>query len=133
MNQQELEDRKKLIFDMVSDEGYKSMKIREMAIFLNVPKRQRSDFHLVIEALVKEGKIVVAPNGKIILPEDHVKTGQFMGTRRGFGFVRILDEDDDVFPDGVAVHGGEGERSGPGGGGTVRGVKGRAGASRPLT
>lgn len=97
MNQQELEDRKKLIFDMVSDEGYKSMKIREMAIFLNVPKKQRSDFHLVIEALVKEGKIVVAPNGKIILPEDHVKTGQFMGTRRGFGFVRILDEDDDVF------------------------------------
>ena len=97
MELEELQEKKKMIYAMISDEDYRPMKIKEMAVLLNVPKSQRGDFHEVVDALLQEGKIAIGEKGRLTLPSEDVKTGKFMGTRRGFGFVRVDGEDDDIF------------------------------------
>ena len=51
----------------------------------------------MLDALAREGKISIDLKGKIKpLPAD-VKVGKYMATQRGFGFVRVEGEDDDIF------------------------------------
>lgn len=97
MELEELQEKKRMIYAMISDEDYRPMKIKEMAVFLNVPKSQRGDFHEVVDSLLQEGKIAIGEKGRLTLPSEDVRTGKFMGTRRGFGFVRVEGEDDDIF------------------------------------
>lgn len=97
MTDQEFENRKQMIFEIVSHKDYKPMKLREMSMFLSVPKEERDDFRKVITALEKDGKIVITNKGKITLTDASTVSGIFMGTMRGFGFVRVEGFDDDIF------------------------------------
>ena len=53
------ENRKKMIEELVHDEMYVPMKIKELAIFLNVSKEDRPELERVLNALLSEGKIMV--------------------------------------------------------------------------
>ena len=97
MVQEEFEEKKKMIEEFVGSEGYRSMSVKEMAMVLQVPSRDKKDFREVLDALAREGKISIDLKGKIKpLPAD-VKVGKYMATQRGFGFVRVEGEDDDIF------------------------------------
>ena len=97
MVQEEFEEKKKMIEEFVGSKGYRSMSVKEMAMVLQVPSRDKKDFREVLDALAKEGKISIDLKGKIKpLPAD-VKVGKYMATQRGFGFVRVEGEDDDIF------------------------------------
>ena len=95
MVQEEFEEKKKMIEEFVGSKGYRSMSVKEMV--LQVPSRDKKDFREVLDALAREGKISIDLKGKIKpLPAD-VKVGKYMATQRGFGFVRVEGEDDDIF------------------------------------
>ena len=97
MVQEEFEEKKKMIEEFVGSKGYRSMSVKEMAMVLQVPSRDKKDFSEVLDALAREGKISIDLKGKIKpLPAD-VKVGKYMATQRGFGFVRVEGEDDDIF------------------------------------
>ena len=97
MVQEEFEEKKKMIEEFVGSKGYRSMSVKEMAMVLQVPCRDKKDFREVLDALAREGKISIDLKGKIKpLPAD-VKVGKYMATQRGFGFVRVEGEDDDIF------------------------------------
>ena len=97
MVQEEFEEKKKMIEEFVGSKGYRSMSVKEMAMVLQVPSRDKKDFREVLDALEREGKISIDLKGKIKpLPAD-VKVGKYMATQRGFGFVRVEGEDDDIF------------------------------------
>ena len=97
MVQEEFEEKKKMIEEFVGSKGYRSMSVKEMAVVLQVPSRDKKDFREVLDALAREGKISIDLKGKIKpLPAD-VKVGKYMATQRGFGFVRVEGEDDDIF------------------------------------
>lgn len=97
MVQEEFEEKKKMIEEFVGSKGYRSMSVKEMAMVLQVPSRDKKDFREVLDALAREGKISIDLKGKIKpLPAD-VKVGKYMATQRGFGFVRVEGEDDDIF------------------------------------
>lgn len=97
MVQEEFEEKKKIIEEFVGSKGYRSMSVKEMAMVLQVPSRDKKDFREVLDALAREGKISIDLKGKIKpLPAD-VKVGKYMATQRGFGFVRVEGEDDDIF------------------------------------
>lgn len=97
MVQEEFEEKKKMIEEFVGSKGYRSMSVKEMAMVLQVPNRDKKDFREVLDALAREGKISIDLKGKIKpLPAD-VKVGKYMATQRGFGFVRVEGEDDDIF------------------------------------
>ena len=70
-----------------------------------MPSREKKDFREVLDALAMEGKISIDLKGKIKpLPAD-VKVGRYMATQRGFGFVRVENEEDDIFIPGVHTKG----------------------------
>lgn len=105
MVQEEFEEKKKMIDEFVNSKGYRSMSVKEMAMVLQVPSREKKDFREVLDALAMEGKISIDLKGKIKpLPAD-VKVGRYMATQRGFGFVRVENEEDDIFIPGVHTKG----------------------------
>ena len=97
MDKELLEQRKKSIYAFICDEFYVPMKAKDMAMLLNVPKDQRGDLHLVLDALLEEGKIEISSNGKYSKGQNPSLTGVFEAHPRGFGFVRIEGEDEDIF------------------------------------
>lgn len=90
-------DRKQMVYEFIREDDYKPLRSREMAAFFCVPKRERKLFHDLLDELVAEGKVIVDKHGRYRLPEENVNTGIFMATSRGFGFVRIEEQEDDVF------------------------------------
>ena len=53
---QTFEKRKKIIYEFICDDMYVPMKLKELAILLQVPKEQRSELKAVMDALEAEGK-----------------------------------------------------------------------------
>lgn len=81
------EKRKKVICDLVRDEMYIPMKEKEMAVFLQVSKEDRQEFHSILEELLAEGKITLTAKGKIMKSDGKFLTGTFISNAKGFGFV----------------------------------------------
>ena len=97
MDRELFKERKKTIYDFICDEFYVPMKVKEIAMMLNVPKTQRAELQEVLDALVAEGKIAVSVKGKYSKAETKLLTGIFTAHQRGFGFVTIEGEDEDIF------------------------------------
>ena len=97
MEKELLEERKKTIYDFICDELYVPMKTKEIAIVLNVPKSERTDLQEVLDELVADGKIEVSSKGKYKKSEGKFLTGTFTAHPRGFGFVTIEGEEEDIF------------------------------------
>lgn len=97
MDREQFEKRKKMIYELVCDELYVPMKIREMAILLSVPKEKRQELQEVLDALIAEGKIEVSKKGKYTKAEGNYITGTFTSHQRGYGFVTIEGEEEDIF------------------------------------
>lgn len=97
MEKELLNERKKMIYDFICDDFYVPMKAKEMAIVLNVPKSQREELHEVLDLLLAEGKIELTKKGKYIKSEGTFITGTFTAHPRGFGFVTVEGEEEDIF------------------------------------
>ncbi|MBQ2982260.1 MAG: ribonuclease R [Lachnospiraceae bacterium] len=114
MEMERIEEKKKIILDILAGEFYVPMKIKELAIVLNVPKNNREELAYVVNLLESEGKLVITKKGKIMLPEKLGKVeekmeadlieGVFESNQRGFGFVR-MEDGDDIFVPESQVHG----------------------------
>ena len=58
------EKRKKIIYDLICDDFYVPMKIKEIAMLLQIPRDQREELKEVLDALEAEGRISVSKRGK---------------------------------------------------------------------
>lgn len=105
MDRAVLEERKKNIYNFICDEFYVPMKVKEIAIMLNVPKTQRAELQEVLDTLVAEGKIAVSVKGKYSKAEAKFLTGIFTAHQRGFGFVTVEGEDEDIFIPETQING----------------------------
>ena len=97
MKKEEFDNKKKLVYDFVTDKEYKPMSVKEMAMVLQVPAAEKKDLRRVVEALCEEGKIHISQRGKVRPLADNLLTGRFMATQKGFGFVRVEGEEEDYF------------------------------------
>lgn len=97
MKKELLEDRKKMLVELVNDELYVPMKLKELAIFLQVPKEKREELKEVLDVLVAEGKMGVTKKGKYVRAELTAHIGTFISHPKGFGFVSIEGEEEDIF------------------------------------
>ena len=91
------EQRKKMIYEFICDEFYVPMKLKELAILLQVPKEQKNELKKVMDALEAEGKVRVSSKGKYTKCENKPFIGTFTAHARGFGFVSIEGEPEDIF------------------------------------
>ncbi|HJC74995.1 MAG TPA: ribonuclease R [Candidatus Mediterraneibacter faecavium] len=94
---QTFEKRKKVIFDFISDDLYVPMKIKEIAVVLQIPREQRGELKEILDALVEEGKISLSKRGKYSKGHAVHLKGTFQANARGFGFVTPEDGSEDVF------------------------------------
>ena len=92
-----LEEKKNLVYEFMLNKEYKPIKFKEMVNILQVPKREKEDLREVLESLIADGKIIIDVKGKFKVANENLKTGTFIGTQRGFGFVRVEGEDEDIF------------------------------------
>jgi len=94
---QAFEKRKKIIYDFICDDLYVPMKLKELAILLQVPKEQRNELKKIMDALEAEGKVHISSKGKYSKGEAKHIIGVFTSHARGFGFVTIEGEPEDIF------------------------------------
>ena len=94
---QTFEKRKKVIYDFICDDLYVPMKIKEIAVVLQIPREQRDDLKEVLDTLVEEGKISLSKRGKYSKGHAVHLKGTFQANVRGYGFVHPEDEGEDVF------------------------------------
>lgn len=97
MNINELNRRKKIIIELMSDPIYAPMKIKELAVFLDIPLTARHELKSVLEELVYEGKIRLSPNGRYSKINVESYVGVYTANAKGFGFVRVEGLKDDIF------------------------------------
>ncbi|MCD8020760.1 MAG: ribonuclease R, partial [Clostridiales bacterium] len=91
------EQRQQMIRDMIYDEDYIPLKLKELAYLLDVPHKDRQELREVMDALVADGSVELTAKGKYIKPENKNLTGVFTAHPKGFGFVTVEGEEDDIF------------------------------------
>lgn len=105
MTEELLKERKEMLVQLIQDKTYVPMKLKELAMLLNVPKDQRDELKEVMDALVAEGKVGISKRGKYGKPETFSLNGMFSGHAKGFGFVTVEGMEQDVFIPGEKTHG----------------------------
>ncbi len=100
------DDRKKKVFGFICDEDYKPMRLKDIALIMQVPREEMYILSDIVSELEKEGKIVLTKKGKIASAESLDQyAGEFRGTGRGFGFVSAEGMAEDVFIPANATNG----------------------------
>ncbi|MDF2543591.1 MAG: rnr [Herbinix sp.] len=92
-----LEDKKKMLKEFFQDKNYKPMKFKELVGFLQVPRSEKNELKEVLDLLISEAILVVDTKGQYRVAGEGVKVGMFSGTSRGFGFVILEGDEDDIF------------------------------------
>lgn len=105
MDKETLDARKEMLYEFLTDKSYQPMKLKEMAGVLQVPKQERAELAEALNSLMADGKIVTDEKGRYKEAGDGNLVGVFCGTNRGFGFVNIEGEADDVFVSADNVNG----------------------------
>ncbi|MGN0158473.1 MAG: ribonuclease R [Brotaphodocola sp.] len=104
-----LKQRKEMMLSLIQDPTYVPMKLKELAMLLNIPRDQRDELKEVMDALVAEGKVGLSKRGKYGKPESFALIGVFTGNAKGFGFVTIEGQENDIYipadKTGDALHG----------------------------
>lgn len=96
MNDQN-EEKRIMLEEFFHSEEYKPMRFKDIVALLQVPKEAKNDLKELLDQMISQGKIVLDGGGRFKLPGDDVKTGTFSGTQRGFGFVILEGEAEDIF------------------------------------
>ncbi len=91
------ESRKQMLSAFIHDKGYKPMRFKELAGILMIPKEDREELKLLLDSLIHDGEIMTDGRGRYRAADAFVKTGEYHGTSRGFGFVTALGEKEDIF------------------------------------
>ena len=93
----ELDNKIDMLEKMISEEEYEPLKFKELANVLQVSKEKRQELREVLDQLISQGKIIVDSQSRYGLPGDNIKVGTFSATQRGYGFVIVEGEENDIF------------------------------------
>jgi ribonuclease R len=97
MKDNKIEERKNMLREFFEDEKYKPMRYKDIVGLLQVPRESKHELKQVLDTLISEGFIVLDHKGRYTRPGDFIKIGMFSGTQKGFGFVIIEGEAEDIF------------------------------------
>lgn len=103
-----LEENKKHIVELFDNPQYKPMKLKELAMLLDVPMEERATLQSILDELLEEGKISVSAKRKYGKVDAFTLVGVLSVNPKGFGFVKVEGREQDIFisPDSMngAMH-----------------------------
>lgn len=105
MGNKSIDERKKLICELVEEEFYVPMKEKELAIMLRVEPEDKPVFKQILQELLAEGRLQISKRGKYSKPETTVLIGTFISNKKGFGFIEVEGQMEDYFVAESHVHG----------------------------
>ena len=97
MKKRQLERRKKLMTDVLTNPAYRPMRLRELAALLDIPRPKRKELYQVMDELIKDGSVQRNSNGTYVRAKAAYIEGIFLGHPRGFGFVNVGEGEEDIF------------------------------------
>ena len=97
MKKRQLERRKKLMTDVLTNPAYRPMRLRELAALLDIPRPKRKELYQVMDELIKDGSVQRNSNGTYDRSKASYIEGIFLGHPRGFGFVNVGEGEEDIF------------------------------------
>ena len=90
-----MEDKQQKIIEFMKDDEYVPMKAKEIAMLMRVPKNEYNEFLETLGELELELKIQKNRKNRYSLVEKTYYDGIYRKNQKGFGFVRINEEDDE--------------------------------------
>lgn len=96
--------RKQMLLQLFADPAYVPLKIKELAIILQVKKEDRPELERILDELLDEDKIEISKRGKYSLAKEREYEGYFVANPKGFGFVEIEGRDEDIYIPEPEVH-----------------------------
>ncbi len=97
MDNRTLEEKKKIIYEFICDARYVPMKQKELAIVLQVSRERRQELTQALDELLAEGKLQLSKRGRYSKAEEKTVTGIFTSHAKGFGFVSVEDQEEDIY------------------------------------
>ncbi len=97
MTEELLKERKEAMLALINDPTYVPMKIKELAMLLDVPREKRDELKEVLDAWWQKERSEFPNAASMEKPEAFTLTGTFCGHAKGFGFVTVEGMDQDVF------------------------------------
>ena len=85
------------IMDLMKDEDYVPLKAKEIAILMRVPKKEYNKFLELLGELELELKIQKNRKNRYKLVEKTYYDGIYRKNQKGFGFVRLENEEDEIY------------------------------------
>ena len=92
-----MEEQQQKILNLMKDDDYVPMKAKELAMIMKVPKNEYNEFLEVLGNLELEMKIQKNRKNRYKLVEKTYYDGIYRKNQKGFGFVRIENEDDEIY------------------------------------
>ena len=92
-----MEEQEQKILNFMNDEDYVPMKAKEIAMLMKVPKNEYHEFLVIIGKLELEMKIQKNRKNRYRLSDKTYYEGYFRKNARGYGFVRIEGQEDEIF------------------------------------
>lgn len=92
-----MEEQEQKIIEFMSDDDYVPMKAKEIAMLMRVPKNEYHEFLSTIGKLELEMKIQKNRKNRYRISEKTYYEGYFRKNARGYGFVRIEGQEDEIF------------------------------------
>ena len=92
-----MEDKKEKILELMNDKDYVPMKAKEIAMIMGVPKNEYSSLLEVLSELEADFKIQKNRKSRYRIVDKNYVDGIYRKNQKGFGFVRISDDEDEIF------------------------------------
>lgn len=102
---EELESKSTMLLELFTNKDYKPLRFKELVGLLQVPRGAKHELKIVLDQLIAQGKIILDAQGRYRIPGDDIRVGTFSGTQKGFGFVILEGEDEDIFIPGDSTKG----------------------------
>ena len=92
-----MEEQELKVLNLIKDKDYAPMKAKEIAMIMNVPKSEYNELLRILGKLEMEMKIQKNRKNQYRPVEEVYYDGIYRKNQKGFGFVRIEDQEDEIY------------------------------------
>ena len=92
-----MDEKEKMILDFMKDKEYVPMKVKEIAMILNIPKEKNDELVQVLNNLEEKLKIRKNKKNRYMINDEKILEGTYRRNSKGFGFVKLDNEDEEIY------------------------------------